>query len=323
METKLLRLQKVIADCGITSRRKAEVLITGGRVKVNNIQVTTLGTKVNPHEDVVMVDGDIIDLMHVDHIYVLLNKPRCYMTTVSDPEGRKTVLDLVEPIAKKKRIYPVGRLDYLSEGLLLLTNDGEIANKIVHPRYGVEKIYEVKVFGKVNDQILKKLKKGIVAEDGHLKPKSVRVIEQLPNKTWLEFRLTEGKNREIRRLCEAVDLTIDKLRRVAIEGLSIEGMQPGDYSILTKSELLNGIGMNVDGTRKGHVKSYVSSKKSVDIKKKFRLGKAGKLADSKDFKVYRKEAYNTTIKSQKEVQEKIAIKKQLEKEFGANYTVKK
>jgi 23S rRNA pseudouridine2605 synthase len=303
MSTPLIRLQKYIADSGVTSRRKAEQLILAGRVKLNGNTVTELGTKVDCEEDVVMVNGEIINRDAVDHLYLVLNKPRAYMTTVSDPEGRPTVMDLTDRI--KKRIYPVGRLDYLSEGLLLMTNDGEIANKIMHPKYEVEKVYEVKVFGKVNEILLNKLRKGVAAEDGLLKPKSVRVIEQLPNKTWLEFRLVEGKNREIRRICEAVEVTIDKLRRVAIGALSIQGIQPGEWRFITKKELLQALGMTPDGGKFIN-RTYLSKKKTVDLKKKFRMGATGKLADSKEFGSFKKESYYETLKKQQEIKESIA-----------------
>ena len=213
----LIRLQKYIADAGITSRRKAEDLILQGRVEVNGDIVRELGVKVHKNDDVVTVDGDTISPSRVEKIYVVFHKPRGCMTTLNDPEGRKTVMDYLGDITE--RIYPVGRLDYLSEGLLLLTNDGEFANHIIHPSGNITKVYEVKIFGAVNSDILKSLRKGVQTEVGFLKPQSVRVIKQLNSKTWLEFRLTDGKNREIRRLCEAVGLTIDKLKRVAIGGL--------------------------------------------------------------------------------------------------------
>lgn len=288
-----IRLQKYIADCGITSRRKAEDLITQGKVKVNGKLCTTLGTKVDTSEDVVMVNDEVIDIEAIDHLYLVLNKPRSFVTTMNDPEGRRTVMDLV-PI--KTRVFPVGRLDYLSEGLLLLTNDGELANKIIHPSFQVEKTYEVKVFGKVNDTILKKLRAGIVAHDGVLKPKSVRIIEQLPNKTWLEFRLTEGKNREIRRICEASGVTIDKLKRVAIGGLAVNGIAPGKWQYITKSDLLKAIGIKADGSRLAKTVEYVSHKKTINVKKHNKVQKETTLADSKEFTKFRKEVYFETIK---------------------------
>ncbi|MBF0209146.1 MAG: pseudouridine synthase, partial [Oligoflexia bacterium] len=155
-------------------------------------------------------------------VYVLFHKPRGCVTTLSDPEGRNSVMDYLKGIPQ--RIYPVGRLDYYSEGLLLLTNDGDVANRIMHPRYEVMKIYEVKTFGVITEELLRKLKKGVDTSDGPLRPHLVRVIKQLPNKTWLEFRLREGKNREIRRLCEIIGISIDKLKRVAIANLSIDGL---------------------------------------------------------------------------------------------------
>jgi len=260
------RLQKVIADCGITSRRKAEELILQGRVKVNHEVVTVLGTKVNPYKDLIQVDEKVIDIMATQKLYVVLNKPRGYITTLHDPEGRKTVLDLCGGI--DARIYPVGRLDYLSEGLLVLTNDGDMAHKIMHPSFEVTKIYEVKVFGSVSEGLLKNLRKGIKAHDGELKPQSVRIIKQLPNKTWIEFRLNEGKNREIRRICEAVGLTIDKLRRVAIEGLSIDAIAPGNFRFVTKKDLLSLLNFNENGNRSSKTVTYRSAKRTIKLGKK-------------------------------------------------------
>ncbi len=297
----LVRLQKYIADCGVTSRRKAEELISQGEVVVNGQTIVEQGVKVDPKEDVVEVSGKMIDVLTVDHIYLMMNKPRGYVTTVSDPEGRKTVMDLV-PI--KTRVYPVGRLDYLSEGLLLFTNDGDLANKIMHPSFEITKTYEVKVFGKISSILLKKLRTGVQDGKDFLKPKSVRVIQQLPNKTWLEFRLDEGKNREIRRICEACGLTIDKLKRVAIGNLSIEKMQPGSWEYITKSDLLKTMGLNKDGTKSRTYTEYVSSKKTVDTKKFSKKQKDAKPADSKEFSRYRKEEYYETIKLQNEARVK-------------------
>ncbi len=295
-----IRLQKVIADCGVCSRRKAETLITEGRVSVNGLMVTELGTRVNPHKDIVAVDDKVIDLMAIEKVYVLLNKPRACVTTVSDPEGRKTVMDLVWGIPT--RVYPVGRLDYLSEGLLLMTNDGELANKIMHPRYEVTKVYEVKVFGHVNEALLEKIRKGVMTEDGVMKPKSVRLIEQLPNKTWLEFRLSEGKNREIRKICEAMELTVDKLRRVAIEGLTIQGLPVGQFTFLSKKELLKALGMNEAGERIANRPEFVSAKRTVDARRATKMvGKTARPADDKRYQGFRKDKYYETVRSIKEL----------------------
>ena len=295
-----VRLQKVVADCGVCSRRKAEVLITDGRVGVNGLIVTELGTRVNPYKDIITVDDKVIDLMAIEKFYILLNKPRAYMTTVSDPEGRPTVMDLVWGVPT--RLYPVGRLDYLSEGLLVMTNDGDMANKIMHPRFEVTKVYEVKVFGHVTEAILERIRKGVMTEDGLMKPKSVRMIEQLPNKTWLEFRLAEGKNREIRKICEAMDLTVDKLRRVAIEALTIQGLPVGQFTFISKRELLKALGMNEDGTRSKVTTPFVSAKKTVNTRKATKMvGKTARPADDKRFHNFRKENYYETVKSIKEV----------------------
>ena len=294
-----VRLQKFIADCGVTSRRKAEGYILDGRVSVNDIVVTELGTKVTPNVDTVMVDGVTLEPAAVDKVYIVMNKPRAYMTTLSDPEGRPTVMDLIYGV--KQRIFPVGRLDYLSEGLLLLTNDGDLANMIMHPKYEVEKVYEVKVFGHVNEGLLAKIKRGVMTEDGLLRPKSVRVIEQLPNKTWLEFRLNEGKNREIRKICDAVDLTVDKLRRVAIEGLNIQSLPVGQYMFTARKELLKALGLNEHG-EKIVLRKFVSAKKTLNVAKVAKIvSKTARHADDKKFQSFRKENYYQTVSSMKDL----------------------
>ncbi len=309
MATKLnqdvsIRLQKVIADCGVTSRRKAEGYILDGRVTVNGNTVTELGTKVNPHKDVIQVDEMTLELSAVDKVYIVMNKPRAYITTLSDPEGRPTVMELIYGV--KQRIFPVGRLDYLSEGLLILTNDGDLANMIMHPKYEVEKVYEVKVFGHVNEALLAKIKRGVMTEDGLLKPKSIRVIEQLPNKTWLEFRLNEGKNREIRKICDAVDLTVDKLRRVAIEGLNIQSLPVGQYMFTTRKELLRSLGLNEHG-EKVSLRKFVSAKKTLNTVKVAKIvSKTARPADDKKFQSFRKESYYETVASIKDLKLKQA-----------------
>lgn len=307
-----IRLQKVIADCGVTSRRKAEGYILDGRVTVNGHTVTELGTKVNPNTDTIQVDGNTLELAAVDKVYLVMNKPRAYMTTLSDPEGRPTVMELIYGV--KQRIFPVGRLDYLSEGLLILTNDGDLANMIMHPKYEVEKVYEVKVFGHVNEAILAKIKRGVMTEDGLMKPKSIRVIEQLPNKTWLEFRLNEGKNREIRKICEAVDLTVDKLRRVAIEGLNIQSLPVGQYMFTTRKELLKALGLNEHG-EKVTLRRFVSAKKTLNVAKVAKIvGATARPADDKKFHQFRKESYYETVASIKETKLREAEEKAVEAE---------
>jgi 23S rRNA pseudouridine2605 synthase len=280
-----VRLQKFIADCGHTSRRKAEDLIVQGRVLVNGKIQKVLGTKVDPQGDTVEVDGTLLDLNMVSRVYILMNKPRGCVTTLSDPEERKTVMDVLGEV--NERVYPVGRLDYLSEGLLLLTNDGELANYIMHPSYEVIKVYEVKVFGLVSSKILKSLREGVHMDGEFYKPLSVRPLKTLANKTWLEFRLKEGKNREIRNICESVGLTIDKLKRVAIGNLTINGLAPGNFTYLTKNKILREI-----------KKSYHSPKSTFHLKEKKLKDK--KLADDPSFVKYRKETYLDVMKSYKE-----------------------
>ncbi len=311
---KQVRLQKFIADCGITSRRKAEVLIEQGRVIVNGETIREMGVKVS-NKDMVQVDGQLLDRDALDKIYILLNKPRCIMSTVSDPEGRKTVIDLCKGI--HTRIYPVGRLDYLSEGLMMITNDGDFAQMILHPSYEVNKVYEVKVFGSLTEGILKKLRNGIESRGEFLKPLSVRIIKQLPTKTWLEFRLVEGKNREIRRICEAVGLTIDKLKRVAIGNLSLDGIKPGEFRIVTRSEILRRIGIDKSG-KKVSDESYVSLKKSVNKNKRQKFRGKGLAADSNEYEIYKKQNYKETMKGFNEKKAKEQARIQAEWEAARN-----
>lgn len=304
-DTSKIRLQKHIADCGVTSRRKAELLITSGRVQVNGEVVMELGTKVNPNIDVIHVDGHVADLASVEKMYVVLHKPRGVMTTLNDPEGRPTVMDMLKEISE--RIYPVGRLDYLSEGLLVLTNDGEVANMIMHPRFNVTKVYEVKIFGTVTEAILNKLRAGTHLEDGFVKPQSVRVIKQLPTKTWIEFRLNEGKNREIRKMCEAVGLTVDKLKRLAIGGLTVDGIAPGKHRKYSKHQLLNAIGIRDDGNIvKTKASSFLSTKKTIDLART--RPQAGTQADDETFHKFRRETYFDSLKQISESKTKMLEK---------------
>jgi 23S rRNA pseudouridine2605 synthase len=229
------RLQKIIAAAGVCSRRKAEELILLGQVAVNGEVVNTLGAKADPRNDLITVEGKLIEADAHEKQYFLLNKPRGYITSTSDPQGRPTVMDLVKGISA--RIYPVGRLDYASEGLLLLTNDGELANKVMHPSTGVRRTYAVKVKGRVSDDQIRQLRKGVQLSDGFVKPLRVARGDRLESKEWVEVEITEGRNLEIRRIFAVLDLEVDRLRRIAIGPLTVQLVAVGKYVRLTKHQV--------------------------------------------------------------------------------------
>jgi 23S rRNA pseudouridine2605 synthase len=231
------RLQKIIAAAGIASRRKAEQLIASGHVQVNGTVVTELGSKADPETDHIRVNGK---LLHGEqrHIYLLLNKPKGYVTTVSDPEKRPTVMDLIRGV--KGRVYPVGRLDYGSEGLLIMTNDGDLAHKLMKAASHVSKTYVVKVAGAPNEEAIAKLRAGvsIATDDGKrvkTGPAGVRIIKEAAN-PWYEVTLTEGRNRQIRRMFEAVGHHVEKIKRVRYGPLALD-VPPGEFRPLTAHEV--------------------------------------------------------------------------------------
>ena len=229
------RLQKVIAKAGIASRRHAEEMILDGRVQVNGKVVTELGTKVDPEKDHVKVNGKRIRI-EFHKIYLLLNKPRGYITSVHDPEGRPTVMDLIRDI--KERVYPVGRLDYDSEGLLLLTNDGDLAGALMHPSSGVEKTYWVKIKGHLTEEKIKRLAQGgLSLPGGKSAPARVRPLRKTPEHDWIEIILHEGKRRQIRMMVEKIGHDVLKLKRVAYGFLELGDLAPGDYRRLTPVEV--------------------------------------------------------------------------------------
>ncbi|MBP2634234.1 MAG: rluB [Firmicutes bacterium] len=231
----LERLQKFIAQAGVASRRDAEELIKAGRVTVNGKIVTELGTKVEPKRDKVAVDKKLIKAEK--YLYILLYKPKGVITALEDPQGRKTVTNLVADIPE--RIYPVGRLDYNTEGLLIMTNDGDLTNALTHPRHEIAKTYLAKVHGYPPEEKLDKLRIGIKLEDGVTAPAKVNIvgIDQEKELTTLEIVIYEGKNRQIRRMCEAIGHPVKNLKRVKISFLTLEGLRRGQYRHLLPSEV--------------------------------------------------------------------------------------
>lgn len=227
------RLQKYLASCGIASRRAAEQLISAGRVRVNGQVVAELGTRVEPTVDRVEVDGRLV--APPAKVYLALNKPPGVVTTTSDPLGRPTVLDLVPRVG---RLFPAGRLDADSEGLLLLTNDGELANRVMHPRYGCEKEYRALVRGIPTVQALEQLRSGIELEEGRTAPARVAVDGTAEGGWhWLRVTLREGRKRHVRRMLAAVGLTVERLQRVRIGPLELGSLPPGRSRPLGRSEV--------------------------------------------------------------------------------------
>ena len=233
----LERLQKIIAACGVASRRKAEELIAAGKVSLNGQIVTERGTKADPDRDAIRVNGQPLQRRE-QLLYFLLHKPKGYVTTASDPQGRPTVLDLMKDIPE--RVYPVGRLDYASEGLLLLTNDGALAQKLTKAGSHVPKTYLVKISGKPDEQILDRLRAGlfIALEDGRrvkTSPAKIRLVEDAAN-PWYEVVLIEGRNRQIRRMFDRVGFRVEKIKRVKFGPLALD-VPPGNFRPLTRKEI--------------------------------------------------------------------------------------
>jgi len=231
----LVRIQKIIADSGYCSRRRAEQLIEDGEVKLNGHPVK-LGDKADPRSDIITVCGEKINAEPTTLRYIKLYKPRGYVTTMSDELGRKSVTELLKGV--DERVYPVGRLDKDSEGLLLLTNDGQLANDIMHPRKHIAKVYRVTVAEKVTEDMINTLMAGVeIDENVMTAPCVVNVIKEEAERTVLEFTIYEGKNRQIRRMCEAVGLTVKRLRRTSVGGVKLGMLRPGTYADLTEQEL--------------------------------------------------------------------------------------
>ena len=227
------RLQKYIARCGIASRRKAEEIILQGNVKVNGIIVKELGSKINPEKDVVTVYDKKIHEKE-EHIYIKLYKPEGYITTVKDQFNRKTVLDLVNI---KERIYPIGRLDYDTSGLLLLTDDGDLANKLMHPKYRIFKTYEADIKGSISEDSINILKNGILIDGYKTAPAKVKLINRSQKNTSVQISIHEGKNRQVRKMFEKIGHRVIKLKRISFGNINLGGLMEGQWIYLTDDEI--------------------------------------------------------------------------------------
>ena len=232
-----VRLQKVLAQAGIASRRACEVLISEGRVEVNSEVVLEQGRRVDPERDVIRVDGARIPPPR-RHRYLALNKPRGVVATMDDPEGRRTIANLLDTRQlRNERLFHVGRLDTDSEGLLIMTNDGDLAQRLAHPSYEVPKTYIAEVAGVVSEQTLKRLRRGITLEDGPVRPTSVKIVSSVGDKTLLKITLQEGRNRIVRRTMEAVGHPVRRLSRIGIGPVRLGNLKVGEYRELTREEL--------------------------------------------------------------------------------------
>ena len=225
------RLQKLIARAGICSRREAEKLILDGKVSVDGKIIHELGAKADPSKNKIRVDGKILRF-NTEKIYLLLNKPRGYVSTVKDERGRKTVLDLLGENFSE-RVYPVGRLDLNSEGLLILTNDGDLTNALIHPRFEVEKTYRAKISGDLTEEKLDKLRAGIELDDGLTAPAEIYLLD----KDFVEITIHEGRNRQVRRMFAAIGCDVKRLRRIKFAGLTLDGLKVGQWRNLTAEEI--------------------------------------------------------------------------------------
>ncbi len=228
------RIQKILARGGIASRRAAEQLITEGRVRVNGRVVSELGAKADPRKDKIEVDGKRVVAEH--HVYIVLHKPRGVVATMSDPEGRPTVGEILKNVGA--RVFPVGRLDFATSGVLLATNDGEMADGLLHPKKAVPKTYIVKVKGKMTKENLDQWREGVLLEDGKTLPAEAKVVRFEGDKTWFELTIKEGRNQQIRRMGEATGFPVMRLARLGFAHVTADGLRPGQWRHMTRDELV-------------------------------------------------------------------------------------
>ena len=239
-----VRLQKYLANCGIASRRKAEELITSGKISVNGKVITELGTKINPSKDKVVYNGKEVKVEE-EHVYILLNKPIGYVTTAKDQFGRDSVMDLVKV---KERVVPVGRLDMYTSGALILTNDGDFVYQVTHPKHEIEKTYTVTIKGIVTDKEVERLRKGIRIDDYITKEAKVKILktDEEKSQSRLEITIHEGKNRQVRKMCEAIGHKVLALHRSKIAGIGVKDLSLGKWRYLSKEEVNKILNQNVE-----------------------------------------------------------------------------
>ena len=225
-----------MSRAGIASRREAEKLIAAGHVRVNGIVITELGTKIDPSKDKVFFKGKLVQIS-AKKVYYILNKPRGYISSVKDDRGRKTVVDILSDVPE--RIFPIGRLDYQTEGLLLLTNDGEFMNKLLHPKYEIEKTYVAKIEGLITKEDMFKLADGVQLDDGKTAPADVYLdsYDKAAKRSIVEITIHEGRNRQVRRMFQALGYGVKALKRIVFAGLTLHGLKRGEYRQLTETEL--------------------------------------------------------------------------------------
>ena len=231
-----MRLQKFLAEAGVTSRRKAEQLILDGKIKVNGVVIKELGTKVNPNKDVILYNEKEVSLENNKYVYILLNKPIGYVTTLKDQFGRDSIIDLVKV---KQRVVPVGRLDMYTSGAIILTNDGDFVYKVTHPKHEIEKTYTVTVKGIVKNDEVEKLRRGVQIEDYTTKPAKVKILKTDEEKdiSRLEITIHEGKNRQVRKMCEAIGRKVLALHRSKIGEIGVKDLELGKWRYLQISEV--------------------------------------------------------------------------------------
>lgn len=229
------RLQKIIAQAGWGSRREVEQWILEGRITVNGTVISQLGSKADPERDKIKIDGKLVQ--PAARRYFLFHKPEGMITSMRDPQGRPHLGEWLERLGRKGRLFPVGRLDFNSSGLLILTNDGEFAQRLIHPRYQLRKVYRVKVSGHPSERDLNRLRQGIRLEDGMTAPAQVRRVKELKQKAWVEVEISEGRYREVRRMFEALGYSVEKLVRIRVGPLHLGTLPPGAMRPLSPQEV--------------------------------------------------------------------------------------